>query len=276
MEQIKDKELLQLFQDKKFEIIYTNYYSFVKKIAFSILKNSEDSEDIAQSVFSKLLQMKEEGFPKKHAISWLYQVVKNEAIQLLRKRRNVIEIDSVYELGIEDAQINEIMENESYQKLLAKLNKKEQEVVSLKILSGLTFREIAKVLKLPIPTVQWRYYKAVDNLRILMSNISMVLLGILTLVVKKKLIVTKEKPLKNENILTNSSQQESVQNALEKDETEDEIKNQTIQEVPVKDKTLDGVDIGILSITGIFLIFATVFGIIFVRHQQNRKIKTPK
>ena len=38
----------------KFELLYKNYKLLVYKIAFSILKNKEASEDVTQTVFTKI------------------------------------------------------------------------------------------------------------------------------------------------------------------------------------------------------------------------------
>ena len=62
---------------------------------------------------------------------------------------------------------------EKYEKLISGLSVKEKEVISLKILGELSFKEIAKILNEPIGTVQWRYYKALNSLQLLLGNISM-------------------------------------------------------------------------------------------------------
>lgn len=45
-------------------------------IAFSILKNKEDSEDVVQIVFSKLYVLDKEKLPKEKEATWLYSVTK--------------------------------------------------------------------------------------------------------------------------------------------------------------------------------------------------------
>jgi len=63
MIKIDDKELNELFIELKhnnkiaFEKLYTKYNKLVYCIAFSILKNKEDSEDVVQIVFSKLYKI---------------------------------------------------------------------------------------------------------------------------------------------------------------------------------------------------------------------------
>lgn len=65
------------------------------------------------------------------------------------------------------------------------MEKKDQEIISLKILSKLTFSEIAEILGESTNTIKWRYYKSMYTLKILLSNLSMFIvtatLGILSI-----------------------------------------------------------------------------------------------
>ncbi len=90
MSKVNEKELKEIFikikwdEQDGFKELYNQYYSLVYSIAFSILKNKEDSEDIAQTVFTKIFKMDKEQLPQRSEASWLYQVTKNEAISYMR------------------------------------------------------------------------------------------------------------------------------------------------------------------------------------------------
>ena len=45
------------------------------------------------------------------------------------------------------------------------LNEGEREIINLKILGDLTFKEIASVLSMPMGTVTWKYQNAVKKIR---------------------------------------------------------------------------------------------------------------
>ena len=70
------------------------------------------------------------------------------------------------------------------------LNPKEQEIVTLKILSNFTFKEIGTLLGESANTIKWRYYKSIYSLRIMLSNLSIfiitVILGIRSIKNEKK------------------------------------------------------------------------------------------
>ena len=67
------------------ELIYNSYYNKMYGIAFSIVKNETITEDIVHNVCYKFLTMKEDLFPNSHEATWLYSVIKNESLMILRK-----------------------------------------------------------------------------------------------------------------------------------------------------------------------------------------------
>ena len=97
MNRIDEKELKQLITELKssnnkeaFETLYKQYNKLVYRIAFTILKSKEDSEDIVQAVFSKIYSLPKDKLPIDNIATWIYSVAKNEAISLFRKRKNTI------------------------------------------------------------------------------------------------------------------------------------------------------------------------------------------
>ena len=190
MNRINEKELKQLFTELKssnnkeaFEILYKKYNKLVYRIAFTILKNKEDSEDIVQAVFSKIYSLPKDKLPIDNIATWFYSVTKNEAISLYRKRKNTVDLDTIYEIADSDNEINRIVDQDRYNRILSRLNDKEKEIVSLKILTNLRFEEIAKIIGQPTGTVKWRYYKSIHTLKLLFSNFGMF---IVTLVIGLK------------------------------------------------------------------------------------------
>lgn len=55
----------QILGEKVQEELYTEYRDLVYKIAFSILKNKENAEDVTQNVFTKIVTMPKEKLPTK-------------------------------------------------------------------------------------------------------------------------------------------------------------------------------------------------------------------
>ena len=297
MYKLKKQELHLIFSEirqgntNKLNDLYENYNKLIYGIAFSILKNKEDSEDIVQIVFMKIFQIDKNKLPTSNEASWLYSLTKNETLNYLRKKKKEINLDEIYYISEEDKELNKIIDDDSYNRLITKLDKQAQEIVSLKILSNMSFREISLLLNMPMGTVQWKYYTSLYTLRLLLGNISMVIIGILLLVkgnmrnreipesninndmsidseIEKEEIEQSESEasssVENESVFSNSTD-EILQNEIIEIEKSQEINYENINS-----------NIGILSFTGIFLFFTIIFTIIFAKHQQKVHKKVSK
>ena len=289
-------ELKKLFIEIKldnktsFEQLYQKYSSLVYGIAFSILKNKEDSEDVVQNVFSKLYKMNKEKLPSDKETSWLYTLSKNEAISLYRKKNENLVLDNMYEIEENNNEIDESIDILEFNRLISTLNEKEKQIISLKIISNLSFDEIAKLLGEPTGTIKWRYYKSLHSLKLLFSNLGMF---IITFVVGIKVLFQKNKssqieqevkeesqiqPSKNNTIdeTTKSELQKSLEN---KENIKDETQNETTEEISIPSQSTTQINyngVYILSISLIFLILTFFFAIILKKYQLKLKTKTSK
>ena len=115
-----NKELRELFIEIRhnnkiaYEKLYTRYKSLVYGIAFSILKNKHDSEDVVQAVFTKIYEIDKDKLPTNKEASWLYTTTKNQAISFLRKKTNNVDLESIYEIEDSDTEINKLIDQDSY------------------------------------------------------------------------------------------------------------------------------------------------------------------
>ncbi len=298
IDKVKLQELMkkQRLGEQVQKELYENYSNLVYKIAFSILKNKENAEDVMQNVFTKIVEIPKEKLPSNKETTWLYTVTKNEAISYVRKNKKEVCLEEIYELIDEDTNIEEIIENEDYQNLIRGLNKEEQEIISLKILSKLKFRQIATLLNMPIGTVQWKYYTAVKALKISLGNLTTSLLFAIAFVLsrntRKKSSVQENMEIKNEQV-NQDSIQENVEESNSKRENEiskdiDAIDNER-KNIVESEKIENTVQIPeeipeivqtnnyyLLGISGAFLVISIIFLIIFQKHQQKRKLNSSK
>lgn len=295
MIKVDKKELSELFIELKhnnkiaFEKLYSKYNKLVYSIAFSILKNKTDSEDIVQTVFTKIYTMREDKLPTQKQASWLYSLTKNETITLLRKKRNNIDLDSIYEIEDKDNEVNNIIDQIEFNRLISKLNDKEKQVVSLKILANLSFEEIGKLLDVPTGTVKWRYYKSIHTLKILLGNLGMF---IITFVIGIKTLFNQNKSNRAEQEIVEDSQIEQNQGNLEDETTksdiqdsfqdenniDESIKEEIKEEISVQEpiSTVNYYTVGIFSFSAIFLSLTIIFTIFFTKYQLKAKKKTSK
>lgn len=233
MKRIDKDELHSIFieirnnNESEFNRLYEEYKSLVYGVAFSILKNKEDSEEVMQNVFMKIFKMEKEKLPKESEASWLYTFSKNTALNLLRTKKEEIDIDDVYYIIDENDELNKVVDKDEYNRIISKLKQKDQEIVSLKILSGLSFKQISQILNIPIGTVQWKYYKSLHTLKTLLSSLSVYIATIIAFAIqrgnKTKKVILQENQTKDED------DEEKIQEATSKDEKKetDNIKNET-------------------------------------------------
>ena len=113
--------------------------------------------DAVQNAALRLYTMDESLFPSDHELAWLHTVVKNEALMVLRKKKPEHSVDELPEIPVPERQ--------PVQSMLSSLDQKRQNVVTLKVLGGLSHKEIAQLLSMPVGTVQWLYNTSIKSLR---------------------------------------------------------------------------------------------------------------
>ena len=204
MKKIDEKELHEIFNEFKgrsqsaYNELYEKYYKLVYGIAFSVLKNKEDSEDITNEVFTKIYKLDKEKLPVSNEASWLFTVTRNECFSYLRKSRVNISIDEIYDIPSDSKEMQEIVDTEYYNKLISGLSEQEKTIVSLKVLSNFTFSKISQVMNIPIGTVQWKYYKAMNSLKVSVGGLIGAAIAFMLVVLRRENI-SNEKPYVNKN-----------------------------------------------------------------------------
>ena len=288
MKKQEREELKAIFNDlrngnkESIENLYKKYNKMIYGVAFGILKNKEDSEDIVQTVFSKLYTIDKEKMPKDKEATWLYTVTKNEALLFLRKKSDAYDLEQVYNVENQNNEINELIDKENYNQLINKSESKEKEIVSLKVISNFSFKQISELLGEPTGTVKWRYYKSIYALRLILSNLGMsIITFVLGIVSFKKtnktpngVINQEEMHDKNEN-KNEESMNDSFKEENDEIKTDEEIKeNTTTQEII--ENNVNYLGYGIMSISAVFLTLTIIFAIILKKHQLNSRKKSSK
>lgn len=291
MKKINVEELRELFIEIKygnniaFEKLYKNYKNLVYKIAYSILKNSYDSDDIVQIVFEKIYSIDKDKLPTRNESSWLYSVTKNETINYLNKKKNHIELEEIYEIEDNNNEINELINKDSYNRLIGKLNENEKEIISLKILSNLSFKEIAKLLNKPTGTIKWIYYKSINTLKLLLSNLAMFIISFISSCFAMK---NRKKLSPKLNVDESNQTKEEIKDKITEDKellqdnkkstiTNDkssQMQESVIEEVP--NISNNYLSISLIGVSTIFFILTIIFSIIFTKHQLKRRKKLSK
>lgn len=137
-------------EQSKFEKLYNTYKGLMYYIAFGILNNSEDAEDVVHNAFMKIAEniskIDEVISPKTQM--YVVTIAENKAIDLYRnnyRRRRQME----YFECISERFVSQMQEG-SLGECIAKLPIKYREVILLKYYMGFSCKEIAKQLDISV------------------------------------------------------------------------------------------------------------------------------
>ncbi len=162
-----------------FDVLYRRFAPRVHATAYRMTGNWEDAEEILQDVFLRLArkarQLKQVG----SLGTWIYRTTINCSIDLLRKRRFMVSVDSSEGFAVKtisvasvrnDALRAERRERESLlcriEDLIPRLPERQAAVFVLKGFQGLTHRQIASVLGCNEGTSKSHYSTACRRIRL--------------------------------------------------------------------------------------------------------------
>lgn len=160
-----------------FKSIVSLYQQKVFVLAYSFLRNREDALDIVQETFMRLYEKMDYYEKGKNFQGWLLQIAKNLCIDYYRKniskRRELESEKSIEELNLA-AENNPSSSTSSdlraiFSRCLQKLAERQRMVFVMKHYNGLQYDEIAQALNISVGTVKSLHFKAVQNLKTLLS-----------------------------------------------------------------------------------------------------------
>jgi len=135
-----------------FSYLVDKYKDMVFTLAFRILKNRENAEEVAQDSFVKVYQNLKKFKSKSKFSTWLYRIVYNTAISRVRVKQNpTMSIDDQKFFEIEDEKQNvsksfDIENNKMIlQRLLNKLDESDRALITLYYLDECKISEIAEI-----------------------------------------------------------------------------------------------------------------------------------
>lgn len=163
--------------DELFERFYAAHFPRVKNFAMMLTKSPHDAEDIAQSIFMKLWMRPDLWTDDASMDAYLHVVTRNEIFALFKHRR----VEQDYE---DKARASGLMEElcddpaasplrDIYYRetlllikmALNRLPERRREVFEMSRFDGLSNKEIAEKLQMPVRTVEDHIYKTLLELR---------------------------------------------------------------------------------------------------------------
>jgi len=152
------------------------YLDAAYNLARYLLRDPHEAEDAVQGAFLRAIQHFD-GFRGVDGRAWLLSIVRNTCFTLLRRRRSggaAVEFEEeMHSLGDEasgpEADLARTIAMETVQEGLARLPVEFREVLVLRELEGLSYKEIAQIAGVPIGTVMSRLARGRRQLSIALA-----------------------------------------------------------------------------------------------------------
>lgn len=155
-----------------FELLLERFRDKVFRLAFSMMRNETQAEDVAQDVFVKIWK----ALPAYHGgaslSTWIYTITRNTSLTELKKRTNRPTV-SLHEPEMEAAadRIAALQTNDAeagaerdVAALLAQLPERYRQVITLFYLEQKAYEEVAVMLGIPLGTVKTLIFRAKKEL----------------------------------------------------------------------------------------------------------------
>lgn len=172
---ISDKEILLGFVNgdiEAFDIIVDRYKNRLINFVFRFVKDYDVSEDIVQETFLRVFRKRRDYKAIANFSTWIFTIAGNLAKSELRRRKRwrFLSLDAgnddekTFELpdtGLKPDRATAVrMLDENVQDCIEKLQDKYKEALILRDIQGMSYKQISKVVGVPVGTIKSRVNRA--------------------------------------------------------------------------------------------------------------------
>lgn len=165
------------------KILIARYLKPVYVFVYTIVKNTQDSEDITQEAFVKMWKNIKKYDKEQVFKTWLFAIAKNTALDYLRKKKSFVfsdfegqEENNIFANMFIDPsplpdEVFTLKEDKNFLSgLLNQIAAAYKEVLLLRYNGQYTFAEIGQILGKPLDTVRSQHRRALMSLRKILSD----------------------------------------------------------------------------------------------------------
>lgn len=174
LEANKDIQLiLAIVQDdqKALEQLYDRHSQWLLALAYRILQNKSDAEDLLHDVFLEIWRKADTFNVERGTVtSWLAVKMRSRALGRLRSLKAIQEHTATDQINASDFQtkaddVTTASVQAKSQKMMECLTPNQRTVIELSYFHGLTCQEISKHCRMPLGTVKSHLIRAIQSLR---------------------------------------------------------------------------------------------------------------
>lgn len=163
-----------------FDQVFQKYYHPLLVYGLKFIRTEDDVRDILQEVFSVVWEKEKYTLEENHLKSYLFNAVRNGCFNFLRHQSVIqkhVEQEKIViqhkELDYYQSGEKSLIEKEDLNRIyeaIDSLSDNYKEVIQLSRFEGLKNKEIAEKLDVPLRTVETRLFRALSNLRKLLTG----------------------------------------------------------------------------------------------------------
>lgn len=157
----EEEKAFALHEEWAIKAVYEKCFPLLKYTAFEIVQDEAEAEDIAAETILAALEKAE--VDKGTLLGFLLKICKNKAVDALRRRNKIVEMDDKNEepVSVESGYGH----SELLGKIATLLDEEEYRIFIYVTLFDFKLREVAALLSLPLSTVKTKYYRSIRYLR---------------------------------------------------------------------------------------------------------------
>jgi RNA polymerase sigma-70 factor, ECF subfamily len=153
---------------RAFGTLVDHYQRVLYTVAVRMLGNREDAKDATQTAFVRAFERLSTFDPSYRFFSWMYRILVNECLNVLKSRRPVEPLESVAPAiaaaGNPFEAIASKQRRAQVEAALLQLSPEHRAVIVLRHFTGLSYDEIAEAIGVPAKTVKSRLHSARQRL----------------------------------------------------------------------------------------------------------------
>jgi len=174
-EELSDEALarrLQAGDVAAFDTLVERYQQVILNVAYRIVGDHDEAQDIAQDVFVKVYQHSVQFKPERRFFSWIYRIAINTALQTRRQpaTTSIDDLPLPAHAPLPDELAERAEQDRELHAALTCLSPHERAVIGLRYGADLSYEEIAATLEVPLGTVKTWLFRAKQRLTTILER----------------------------------------------------------------------------------------------------------
>ena len=148
----------------------------LRRFAHGLCGNATDADDLAQLTVERALRARLQWQEGTRLDSWLYRIMRNIWIDIVRARGRMEKVMLPEEAGAQTGydpvpEVEARLELGNVMRAMAQLPEEQREAVALVLVEGVGYREVAEILAIPVGTLSSRLVRGRNALLTLLGGV---------------------------------------------------------------------------------------------------------